>query len=308
MDEHAEGVTGTGVAGAAAREERTFLSGGETCAAWLYRPEGAGPHPVVVMAHGFGGIRAAGLAAYAERFRAAGLAAWVFDYRSFGDSGGEPRQVLEVAAQLDDYRAAVAAVRAEPDLDGERVALWGTSFSGGHVLRLAAEDPSIRAVVAQVPFVGGADAAVDVAPEVVAELAALALADTEAATAGGEPVMVPIVGPPGSTAVITAPGAQEGYEALAPEGAWRNEVAARALFEAMAANPGEAAASVRCPLLVQVAERDAVTPAEATRRAVAAAPQATLTSFDLDHFDIYLGEPFEAAVTEQTGFLLSALG
>ena len=72
------------------RTDVTFDSGGEACAAWLYRPEGTGDSaaPCVVMAHGFGGVKEARLDAYAERFAAAGMAALVFDYRHFGARGG----------------------------------------------------------------------------------------------------------------------------------------------------------------------------------------------------------------------------
>ena len=58
--------------------------GGEEIDAWMYLPDGPGPHPVVVMAHGIGGVKAAGLAPFAERFAAAGFAAVVFDYRHWG--------------------------------------------------------------------------------------------------------------------------------------------------------------------------------------------------------------------------------
>src|SRR3954451_3026261 len=134
------------------REDIEFHSGGNTCAAWLYRPEADETHPIVVLAHGFGGVRAARLWAYAERFAAAGIAALVFDYRHFGASEGEPRQLLDVKAQVADWASALTWVRAREDLDSDRLALWGSSFSGGHVLTTAARDHRIAAVVAQVPF------------------------------------------------------------------------------------------------------------------------------------------------------------
>src|SRR5206468_5312028 len=134
------------------RSDVTFRSGGDACAAWLYRPEREGPYPIVVLAHGFGALREARLWAYAERFAAAGMAALVFDYRHFGASGGEPRQLLDVSRQLADWAAAVAFARGLDGVDAERVALWGTSLSAGHVVSTAADDPRVAAVVAQVPF------------------------------------------------------------------------------------------------------------------------------------------------------------
>lgn len=141
--------------GITTRIEVTFDSGGAECAAYLYSPVPAfGEAPCVVMGHGFTGTRNLGLPAYAERFAAAGMAVLVFDYRHFGASGGEPRQLLDIGHQLDDYRAAVAFARAQPGIDPDRIALWGTSLSGGHVIVVAAGDSRIAAVISQVPFPG----------------------------------------------------------------------------------------------------------------------------------------------------------
>jgi uncharacterized protein len=130
-----------------------FTSGGENCAADLYQSDGANePTPCLVLGHGFSGTK--GLArVYAERIAAAGLAVLVFDYRHFGASGGEPRQLVDVGKQRADYHAAVHYARTLPGIDPARIALWGTSFSGGHVLAVAAADPGIAAVVAQVPLI-----------------------------------------------------------------------------------------------------------------------------------------------------------
>src|SRR5919201_2030951 len=95
----------------------TFPSGPDGSHAWVYLPEGGGRRPVVVMAHGLGGVREMRLDAYAERFAAAGYACLVFDYRHFGASGGQPRQLLSIRRQLQDWRAAVAYARSRPETD-----------------------------------------------------------------------------------------------------------------------------------------------------------------------------------------------
>ena len=138
------------------REDITFRSGGQTCAAWLYLPDGAhGSTPCVVMAHGFGGTREDAVPRFAERFVAAGLAALVFDYRHFGDSEGEPRQLLDIGLQLEDWTAAIACARTRPEIDETRIALWGSSFSGGHVVPTGARDGHVQAVISQAPFADG---------------------------------------------------------------------------------------------------------------------------------------------------------
>lgn len=106
------------------------------------------------------------LAHYGDRFAKAGFATFIFDYRTFGGSEGEPRHWASPARHLDDYVSAVEFIKAELGgvVDVNRVNLWGTSFSGGHVLTLAGSRlrDNITSVVAQVCvgmcacFVGGA--------------------------------------------------------------------------------------------------------------------------------------------------------
>jgi uncharacterized protein len=128
-------------------------SDGEELAAYLYRPSGGDdPVPCVVMAHGFSATRDDGLPDYAEAFADAGFAVLLFDYRHFGASTGLPRQLLDIGRQQDDYRAAVQWARHAEGIDPDRIALWGSSFSGGHVLTVAAADPRIAAVIAQAPY------------------------------------------------------------------------------------------------------------------------------------------------------------
>ena len=86
-------------------EDITFRSEGVTCRAWHFRGEGgavAGPagRPIVVMAHGFGGTRDAGLQPFAERISAAGMDVLAFDFRGFGASEGEPRQSISIKRQI----------------------------------------------------------------------------------------------------------------------------------------------------------------------------------------------------------------
>jgi uncharacterized protein len=113
----------------------------------------------VIMAHGIGGIKAGGLAPFAERFREEGFAAIAFDYRNFGGSGGQPREVLAVPRQRADYSTVIGWAVEQPDIDRRQIIVWGTSFAGMHVVELAISDTRLAAAVAQAPLTDGLAAA-----------------------------------------------------------------------------------------------------------------------------------------------------
>lgn len=290
------------------RAEMTFQSGQETCAAWLYRPESDRPSPLIVMAHGFSATKEQRLDAYAERFCAAGLGALVFDYRSFGASGGHPRQVLDIPRQHADYRAAISYARGLDWVNPDRVALFGSSFSGGHVLALAAADPRIAAVVSQCPFTDSLASLVKMGPVNVVKATVAGLSDELAALRGREPVYIRSVGEPGTFAVMTAPDAKPGFAALTPaQTNWENRVAARIAIRITFYRPGRAAARITCPVLFCVCDDDSVAPARATAKYAAAAPRGEVKRYPIGHFDIYVGGGFERAVADQTEFLTRQL-
>src|SRR5687767_822978 len=136
------------------RQRVEFPSGEEVCVGYLYPPAVASaPGCCVIMAHGFGGTQECSLARSAADFAAAGFTVLSFDYRFFGESGGAPRQVIDIRAQHADWHAAVAFARALPGVRPDRIAIWGSSLGGGHVLMVGQQDPSIAAVVAQIPFI-----------------------------------------------------------------------------------------------------------------------------------------------------------
>jgi dienelactone hydrolase len=286
------------------RRDITFDSSGEQCAAWLYEPDAAGPHPCVVLAHGFGGVRTARLWAFAEHFTAAGFAALVFDYRHFGDSGGEPRQLIDIPEQLDDWRAAIAFARGLERVDPDRVALWGSSFSGGHVAVVAAEDHRVAAAISQGPFLDGLWALRAAGPRNIGRLTVAGLRDELARLRGRPPYMLAVVGPPGSTAAMNSPDAEPGYRALfEPGDEFRNEVPARIGLRIGLYRPIRHARRITCPWLVCVADGDMVTPPQPALKAAARAPLGEVRRYGVGHFDIYVGETFERVVADQLAFL-----
>src|SRR5215212_2026387 len=141
--------------GTRTRLDVAFSSAGDDCRAWLFMPDAELP-PLVILGHGLGATREYGLEPYAERFADAGIAALVFTYRHFGDSGGQPRQLLDIERQLGDWAAALAHARSLDGIDHERIALWGTSFGGGHVIEAAARAGASRRAGPRPPQAAGA--------------------------------------------------------------------------------------------------------------------------------------------------------
>ena len=139
------------------RIDVTFKSEGLNCAAWYYAPKNlkqGEKHPAIVMAHGFSAVKEMNLDGFARRFAEAGFIVLVFDYRFLGASEGEPRGQIFYYDQISDYQNAITWVSLQSEVDPERIGIWGTSYSGGHVLCVAALDKRVKAVVAHVPFTG----------------------------------------------------------------------------------------------------------------------------------------------------------
>lgn len=288
------------------REDVEFTSDGDRISAWLYRPATSddGDVPLLVMAHGLGAVRTMRLDAYAERFSGAGYACLVFDYRNFGDSGGEPRQLLDVGMQLADWAAAVSYARTLPGIDSSRIALWGTSFGGGHVIASAARLPGIAAAVAQCPFTDSIASIRAMNPLTAARVTARAVRDLVGSWLGKPPVMTPTAGKPGEVALMTAPDAYPGYLRLVPPDVeLRNEVAARIGVKLVTYRPGRSAKKIACPILFCVCETDSVAPAGPTLRYAAKAPRGEVKTYPEGHFAIYVDDAFERVVADQLAFL-----
>jgi len=293
--------------------EVRFPSGGVTIVATHLQGSGgdfsdaAGRRPCVVMAHGFGGTVDAGLLPFAERYSAAGLDVLAFDYRHFGLSEGEPRQLLSVRRQLEDYAAAISFARGLEGVDAERIVVWGSSYAGGHAVAAAVADGHVAAAIAQVPAMDGMATLANLiryaGPVQLLRWTVLGLRDVIADRRGLPPVTIPVVGPPGTLAAMSTPDAQAGYEAIAGP-SMRNEVAARIGLTAGLYRPGRQAGSLPCPILIQIADRDSVAPpAAAMDAAWLATGRAEVRNYPIGHFDIYTGEPFERAVADQLHFM-----
>jgi dienelactone hydrolase len=286
-------------------QQLTFRSQGIDCVGRLYTSGRHGARPCVVLAHGFDGVRDQRLDDYAARFAKQGWHAFAFDYRYFGDSDGMPRQLVSNRAQLDDWRAAIAFVRKRDEVDRERIVLWGTSTSGGHVVKIGAEDRRIKAIIAQMPFASGFAQLRMIAPTHGLRLLWAGLRDQVGAWLGRQPLLIPAAGKPYTFAVITTPDSLTGLALITPTGSkWCNRVVARFTLATTFYNPGRAARRLSCPLLVCVADGDALI---ARKPALRLAERGELRRYGCTHFEMYYGEGFERAVQDQVAFLKRSL-
>jgi cephalosporin-C deacetylase-like acetyl esterase len=143
----------------ATRKDISFKAvDGTVLRGWLYTPSTApsGKTPCLVMSHGFTAIKEMDLDAFAEVFSSKlPLACLVYDNRNFGASDGEPRQEIIPAMQHSDMSDAITYAQSLDEIDPEKIGIWGSSYSGGHVLHVGAVDRRVKAVLCQVPLVDG---------------------------------------------------------------------------------------------------------------------------------------------------------
>ncbi|MDL4814123.1 alpha/beta hydrolase [Actinomadura opuntiae] len=289
------------------REKVRFVSGGTECVAWHY-PGSNGT--CVIMVGGFSVTKEPATDLFAKRFNDAGFGVLAFDYRRIGESGGEPRLVLPVKDQLADWQAAIAFAATLPGVDPAKIALWAFSMSGGHAIRVAAENPQVAAVIAQTPYTGDLTATRSAAsfqkPLAMVRFSAIGIIDAIAGLFGRPPRLVPLAGEPGTLSFLTTPDGLDGSRALAPGNKypeWQQTVAARsALGVVVFYRPGRAASRVQCPLLVVVCDEDTTTLPSAVIQVAEQAPQGEAVHLPGSHYAPFLAA-HEQAVDAELSFL-----
>ncbi|MEV5780806.1 alpha/beta hydrolase [Streptomyces sp. NPDC048448] len=258
---------------------------------WLFLPDGPGPHPAITMAHGYAAAKEHGLEPFARAFAESGFVVLVHDHRGFGASDGRPRQDVDPWRQIADWRRAISFLESLPEVDPERIGLWGTSYAGGHAIVLGATDRRLRAVVSQVPTISGFEQGRRrVVPEAVAALEEGFSEDERAQLRGEAPRTVAVVGSdPAVPASYRTQEAIDFYLQPVPDGVWENEVTVRSTRAARMYEPGIWVDRVSpTPLLMVVALNDTVT---VTDMALAAYERALepkrLRTIPGGHFDPY---------------------
>ncbi|MFA5321362.1 MAG: alpha/beta hydrolase [Smithella sp.] len=281
-----------------------FLSKGIRCDGDLYLPEGVNNPPVVIMAHGLSAVKAFRIPAFAERFVGKGMAAFLFDYRTFGQSDGEPRHLLNPFHHVQDWLAAIDHVRNLPQVDTTRIALWGTSFSGGHVIIAAAGDGGITAVVSQVPFVSGfSSIRLKSVPDIILATC-YGIVDYIRTVFSLSPHYSPAIAHPGSFAAMNTEESYPGFRSIIPDSSnWENKMTSRAFILLAFYNPMSYAKKVKAPVLLIGGKNDSLVPFAAVNKTAKILPNCEFVALESNHFEPYTGARFEQSIKIQIDFL-----
>jgi fermentation-respiration switch protein FrsA (DUF1100 family) len=278
------------------RQDIEFDAEGTTLRGWLYVPDGAhGPAPTVVMSHGYSAVKELFLDAFAEVFADAGMCALVYDNRCLGASDGEPRQEIDPWAQVRDYRHAITYARTRPEVDRDRIGVWGSSYSGAHVLVVGAIDRRVKCVVAQVPLISGhVNARRLVRADLIAPTQEMFDADREARYRGEAPAMLPVVAPEGEPCALPTADSYAWFTTSGAERApsWTNSCTLRSVEMFWEYEPGAYLPWISpTPLLMVVAAGDHLTVSDLAIDAFERAREPKrLELLPGGHFDAYVAD------------------
>ncbi|WP_407513060.1 alpha/beta hydrolase [Acinetobacter baumannii] len=281
----------------------------EMIAADFYIPKTNNKSAVIIMAHGFAGLRQFKLIQYTQRFAQAGYAVILFDYRYWGGSTGKPREMISINSQLEDWKTMIQYASTCKFIDNRRIVLWGTSLSGGYALSLASELKNIQAIMVQIPYVDGAETAKLYPLQRYPQALKLSSQDYMGSKMGLNPKRLPVVDQYKLCFMPTADSYYGYLSIVNPDYYWSGEVPARVFFNLMRYRPIQLVRQINIPVLFIAAQHDSLIPIESSREAATnIAPFVSYHEWDMKHFDIYHGSWFEKAVTTQLEFLHQHIG
>lgn len=294
-------------------EDIHFPSEGLLCAGTIYRPEGTGPFPAVLLSHGFGAIRQMrNIPEVATLLAEAGIMALAIDFRFLGDSEGEPRQQVLPHAQRQDLRNALTYLQSLTEVDGERLGLWGTSFSGGQSIQVAAFDHRVKALVAQVPATDLYRQIRFSAPDAQRKLLDDAIASEYSRRLAGEPAAtMKLADEAGKPSVFGVESFEWATRNEREQAGFHNAVTITSLQEAIQTAPAdyiEAMAAIPTLFIMAVPDKTVVT--DYTRSAFERAGEPKkLVTFEGLHYDAYdRPEVLEMASKEAKAWFVQHLG
>lgn len=290
------------------RNRITFTSDGVRCYGYLYLP--AHNHknvPCIILANGFSETMDYRLPKYVEHFVTAGFSVLIFDYRYLGESEGKPRQLINTRKQREDIQNAILFLKNHESINHEKIVLWGTSLGGGHVIDVAANDPSIAAVIAQIPGIDmvspKAKGSIKIPIGMLLKILLSAVWDGIRGLFGLKPYYIKVFSDTGETAVFTQKELKPRFEVLTRSSStWQNRFTPRFYLSPPRYKKGTAE-KIKMPLLMCVADKEIYGNPSFQVWVGQQVPKGEVIHYDAEHFDFYDGDTFEKVVKDQIDFI-----
>lgn len=237
----------------------SFQADDETLRGWFYQPE-VTPAPCIIMTHGFSALIEHHILPFAELFAQNGFCVLVYDHRNCGISSGEPRYEINPELQIKDYSHAITYVQSLFIVKSDAIGIWGTSYSGGHVLVVAANDSRVKSVVAQVPFIKGHhDYLKQKYPEKWLSILKSYESDRLDRANGKAPQRIPVVSNDNNIKAVMM--GERAYDFFTSVKDWPNEVTLQSVAMSGDYSPGDYITKInQTPVLFIVSEKDNINP------------------------------------------------
>ncbi|KAE8143880.1 Alpha/Beta hydrolase protein [Aspergillus pseudotamarii] len=285
-----------------------------TLRGWFFRPSGEASEtklPCLVMSHGFSALKEMGMDTFAEYFtQNLPISCLVYDNRGFGDSdtkAGQPRHEILPSQQTSDISDAITYAQSRADVDPDRIGIWGSSYSGGHVLWVGAVDRRVKVVLSHVPFADGWANMNRLIRSDMMEGVNKMFQEDRLARAAGKPAatMKVVDSDPLKPSALPTPDSYQFFTAWEAKSNWKNEITLKSLEAAREYFPSAHIHRIApTPLLMTVAENDVITPVDLALEAYSRAREPKKLQFSPGgHFDGYTGKGFERNATVQAEFL-----
>lgn len=289
------------------REDVYFEVQGEKVSGWYYTPKDCSPKACIIMSHGFNGTKDCILENYALEFMKQGYSVLTYDYRTYGDSEGYPRQFLSIPMQLEDLSCAVRYIREVKNINN--IILWGTSAGATHGLIIASEDHDINGVICQC---GAYDHKLDSKKGMdengiwfYISLLPHGIRDKWRGRLGLSRHKMPAYGMSESRSFIKGDTIFNGAEKLGLRSKnFINEVCASFMLEPHGPDLLNASKNILCPVLILTCEKDEFISKDSyVKLRDILDDKVTVASFPIGHFDIYHDEWFKKSMDKQFEFL-----
>lgn len=279
-----------------------FISGTITCVGYLYRVKSDETVPCIVMGSGFGGTQdTPSMISAATAFAQAGFNAFTFDYRNLGESDGQPRQLVSIDGQQEDFLSAISFIKNHPSVDEKSLGVWGSSLGGGHVISVAAIEKELSAVIAQIPFNGFPKKNGRSLWDTL-KLLHIINKDKNRGKKGLPPLYIPAVGKIGEMAVMVGDEVTDIISNMQTK-TWRNEVAPRALMDMMKYKPSTVADKITASVMICYGEYDKETQGPQTMELIQSLSKVEVKAYPVTHFDFYKPSIRAKIIEDQIAFL-----